>query len=171
MADFEPAFERTLRNEGGFTLTDSPGDRGGQTYAGIARNFHPEWSGWALVDAGRLGSRELTQAVREFYRSQVWNRLGCDSIASQAIAETVYDFAVNAGVVTSAKLAQLVVGVLPDGGIGPKSLAALNAFDEGEFTLKFAIAKIKRYQQICDRDGSQTRFLVGWIHRALEALT
>ena len=26
------------------------GDRGGQTYAGIARNFYPDWDGWDLID-------------------------------------------------------------------------------------------------------------------------
>ena len=41
MADFLPAFEQMIRDEGGYTLHTIPGDRGGQTYAGIARNFNP----------------------------------------------------------------------------------------------------------------------------------
>ena len=36
MADFDPAFDKMIRNEGGFKLTNIAGDRGGQTYAGIA---------------------------------------------------------------------------------------------------------------------------------------
>ena len=36
MATFDPAFDKMIRNEGGFKLTNIEGDRGGQTYAGIA---------------------------------------------------------------------------------------------------------------------------------------
>ena len=45
MADFQPAFEKMIRNEGGYTLHNVASDRGGQTFAGIARNFHPNWPG------------------------------------------------------------------------------------------------------------------------------
>ena len=31
MADFNPAFEKMIHDEGGFQLTNIPGDRGGQT--------------------------------------------------------------------------------------------------------------------------------------------
>lgn len=40
MADFLPAFEEVVLNEGGYKLTDIKQDRGGQTYAGI-----DEWAG------------------------------------------------------------------------------------------------------------------------------
>ena len=45
MADFLPAYEAMIRNEGGYVLHDVPGDRGGQTYAGIARNMNLRWPG------------------------------------------------------------------------------------------------------------------------------
>lgn len=171
MAEFEPAFEKMIRAEGGFKLTDVAADRGGQTYAGIARNFHPHWSGWRYVDAGSLEAAELTQSVREFYKTEFWDRMKGDDIQPQAVAETIFDFGVNAGLGTSVKLAQLVVGVLPDGGVGPKTLAALNGFDPAEFAARLAIAKIKRYAEICNRDRSQSKFLLGWVNRALEALS
>jgi lysozyme family protein len=47
MANFDPAFDKMIRNEGGFKLTNIEGDRGGQTYAGIARN--------ASTPTGRAG--------------------------------------------------------------------------------------------------------------------
>ena len=46
MATFDPAFDKMIRNEGGFKLTNIEGDRGGQTYAGIARNVHPDIEGF-----------------------------------------------------------------------------------------------------------------------------
>ena len=47
MGEFEQAFEKMIRNEGGYLLHKVSGDRGGQTYAGIARNFYPDWDGWS----------------------------------------------------------------------------------------------------------------------------
>ena len=63
MADFLQAFESMIRNEGGYKLHSVEGDRGGMTYAGIARNFHPNWPGWAAIDAGDIPDTEL---VRQF---------------------------------------------------------------------------------------------------------
>lgn len=165
MADFLPAFERGIKNEGGYKLTDIAGDRGGQTYAGIARKPNPHWSGWAYVDRGQIPPTEL---VREFYKAEFWDRIRGDDIQSQVIAASLYDFAMNAGVGTAIKLAQLVVGVTPDGVLGSKSLAALNMADEGTFVLAYTLAKISRYVEIVGRDRSQGKFLLGWIRRSLE---
>jgi lysozyme family protein len=171
MANFDSAFDKMIRNEGGFKLTNIAGDRGGQTYAGIARNAHPDWPGWRFVDAGDLTQVELTRSVRDFYRREFWNRIDGDAIIHQAIADTIFDFAVNAGSGTAAKLAQIVVGVVPDGAIGPRTLTALNGCDPELFALKYALAKVSRYAEICNRDRTQSKFLLGWINRTLKELT
>jgi len=41
----------------------------------------------------------------------------------------VFDCAINSGPGRAAKFLQSCVGVDPDGGIGPKTLAAVNSFD------------------------------------------
>ena len=171
MAFFSTAFDKMIRNEGGFKLTHIEGDRGGQTYAGISRNAHPGWPGWKLIDAGDMANSELTHCVRDFYRSEFWNRISATTIFEQRIAETIFDFAVNAGCGTAVKLAQIVVGVVPDGGIGPRTLAALNGCDPELFALKYALAKVSRYAEICNRDRTQSKFLLGWINRTLKELT
>lgn len=159
-----------IRNEGGYRLDTVPGDRGGQTYAGIARVFHPRWPGWAIIDRGDLQHPELTAMVRTFYRAQFWAPIQGDAIEKQAIAFSLFDFAVNAGVATAVKLAQMVVGVTPDGRLGPKTLAALNAQNAERFVLQYALAKITRYAQIVNRDRSQSKFLLGWINRTLKGV-
>ena len=171
MANFDPAFDKMIRNEGGFKLTNIEGDRGGQTYAGIARNAHPNWVGWQFIDANDLSNNKLTQSVYDFYRKEFWNRIAGDAITHQTIAETLFDFAVNAGSGTAAKLAQIVVGTVPDGAMSPKTLAALNGYDPELFKLKYALAKVSRYAEICNRDRSQSKFLLGWINRTLKELT
>ena len=166
MADFAPAYEAMIRNEGGYVLHDVPGDRGGQTYAGIARNMNPRWPGWALIDCGQDVPAQL---VREFYKQNFWDPIQGDRITSQVIAQTIFDFHVNAGAVAR-KLAQLVVGATPDGAIGDKTLAALNAYDEDRFVMAYALAKIARYRDIVSRDRSQLKFLLGWINRTLQGV-
>jgi lysozyme family protein len=171
MADFVQAYEKTIRAEGGYVLHNVPGDRGGMTYAGIARRYHPNWPGWAHIDAGSEPPAEL---VREFYRERFWGRIRGDEITSQAIAETLYDFAVNAGVKTASILAQVVASKItaemltPDGVVGPKTLAALNQCDERLFVALYTIAKIARYCEIVRRDRSQAKFLLGWVSRAIK---
>ena len=169
MADFNPAFEKMIHDEGGFQLTNIPGDRGGQTYAGIARNANPNWAGWNLVDRNEMGGL-LTSMVREFYRINYWDRVRGDEIADQQIAETIFNFGVNAGVGLAIKLAQVVAGAVPDGGMGPKTIELLNRSTAKGFMVSYALAKITRYAEICNRDKGQSKFLLGWINRTLAGL-
>jgi len=164
MADYLPAYEQMIRNEGGYRLHTTPGDRGGQTYAGIARRRWPDWPGWTAIDLGEIPESEQ---VRAFYRTHFWDAIRCDEIRSDAIAGTLFDFAVNAGVRTAVKLAQIVVGVTPDGVLGPKTLAAINRVELDWFLPRFALAKISRYAEIARRDETQRKFLLGWITRSL----
>jgi len=167
MADFETAFDKMVKREGGFVLSTVENDLGGQTYAGIARNYHPGWEGWKLIDRSELDNPQLTQEVREFYQQEFWRRCSGDKIENQQIAESIFDFSVNAGLRTATKLAQLVVDAIPDGIIGPKTLAKLNDCDDELFISKFALAKITRYTEICKRNPAQKKFLLGWINRTL----
>jgi len=168
MADFNPAFEKMLHDEGGFQLTNIPGDRGGMTYAGIARKANPDWAGWPFVDKEDWGS--ATPLVREFYKVNFWDRIRGDDIANQSIAETIFNFGVNTGIGVAVKLAQLIVGVTPDGAIGQKTLERLNICTEQNFLPSYALAKISRYAQICNKDKTQSKFLLGWINRTLQGL-
>jgi len=168
MADFNAAFEKVIADEGGYQLTDIPGDRGGQTYAGIARKPNPNWAGWQYIDLKDFGS--ATPLVREFYKSNFWDRVRGDDLKNQAIAETIFNFAVNTGVGVASKLAQLIVGTTPDGAIGPKTVERLNICTPEKFLPAYALAKISRYVQICMKDRSQSKFLLGWCRRTLEGL-
>lgn len=169
MADFGPAFDKMIADEGGYQLTNIPGDRGGMTYAGIARNPNPDWPGWALVDRKEFGG-PLTSMVREFYRQRFWNVVRGDEIRDQQIAETIFNFAVNTGTSVAIKLAQVIVGATPDGGIGPKTVELLNQCTAQKFVPSYALAKIGRYANICNKDRGQSKFLLGWINRTLAGL-
>lgn len=168
MADFLPAFERAILAEGGYKLHTVPGDTGGTTYAGIARNPNPHWAGWAFIDRGETPPSEL---VREFYRKGWWIPLGCDAIRDQDVAYTLYSFGTNSSTYgkpkVAASLAQIVVGTTPDGVIGPKTVAAINAMEPRLFLSLYALARIARYRDIVMKNRTQQKFLLGWINRTL----
>ena len=165
MADFLQAYESMIRNEGGYKLHTVAGDRGGMTYAGIARNLHPRWPGWVAIDRDEIPETAL---VRDFYRANFWDAVRGDEIADQHVARGLFDFGVNAGTITAIRLAQIVVGATPDGKLGPATLNAINAMDPEKFVLAYSLAKIARYRDIVTRDRTQQKFLLGWINRTLK---
>jgi lysozyme family protein len=164
---FEDALTATLQREGGFVLHTVAGDTGGMTYAGIARNPNPQWPGWAYIDRKETPPTTL---VRQFYWEGYWLPIRGDDLRFD-IASSMFDFGVNSGVKTAAKLAQLVAGVQPDGVIGPKSVAALNALTPDQFKAGYFVAKMQRYAEIVNRNRTQSKFLLGWLNRSLGALT
>lgn len=169
MADFLTAFERAIKAEGGYKLHNVSGDRGGMTYAGIARNMNPHWPGWKYLDQGDTPPSEL---VRQFYREGWWTPIMGDQIVDQRVAYSLYSFATNSSAYktpkTAVRLAQLVVGTTPDGVMGPKTVAAINATDPRLFLSLYALARIARYRDIVAKDRTQQKFLLGWINRTLK---
>jgi len=170
MADFNPAFDKMIVDEGGYQLTTLAGDTGGMTYAGIARNPNPHWPGWNLIDHGALNNPLLTGMVRSFYKAEFWDRIRGDEITNPIVAENIFNFGVNTGIKVAIKLAQLIVGATPDGAVGDVTLQKLNAIDGEAFRKAYALAKITRYADICNKNRTQSRFLLGWINRTLKGL-
>jgi lysozyme family protein len=168
MAEFNPAFEKVIQEEGGYQLTDIPGDRGGQTYAGIARNPNPDWAGWQHIDRKDFGA--ATPLVREFYKTHFWDRIRGDEIANQVVAESVFNFGVNTGMGVAVKLAQLIVGATPDGAVGDKTVEKFGNVEPEAFKKAYALAKITRYADICNKNRTQSKFLLGWLNRTLKGL-
>jgi len=119
MADFKKAWIKTSKTEGGYVNNSS--DKGKETYRGIARGFWPLWEGWPIIDQAkirfgytstidasveirRILDKELSIDVAlallidDFYKRNFWDVLKLDSEESQAIAEKIFDVAVNMGV-------------------------------------------------------------------------
>ena len=89
MANYEPCYEAVIRKEGGYVLHEVPSDRGGMTYAGIARDMWPKWPGWLILDADDEDNPELTQMVRDFYEENFWDKINGNGIKSQKIAQKI----------------------------------------------------------------------------------
>lgn len=138
---FEKAFAATMQHEGGYS--NNPKDKGGETYMGIARNRHPDWEGWPIVDALRKAGKalsldpDLPELVRAFYRAEFWTALRCHQIdpVSPEVAEELFEASVNCGPGNGIKFLQRALNALNsngrmfpdlvvDGGMGPKTLRA-----------------------------------------------
>ncbi|MDD2798443.1 MAG: glycosyl hydrolase 108 family protein [Bacteroidales bacterium] len=175
MAQFQEAFEKVMKNEGGYV--NDPQDPGGETYKGIARSRNSKWEGWIRIDIckGQSGfpanlerDTVLQKQIVGFYETNYWDTISADGIANQQVAETIFDFGVNAGVKVSATLAQQVVEATADGVIGPKTIEKLNAFDADHFLAAFTVLKIARYVSIVKRRPESRKYFYGWVCRALE---
>jgi len=177
MADFQKAFEGVIKNEGGYV--HDPDDAGGETYKGIARNRNAGWLGWVSVDLLKQKNNfpqnldndlELQKYVKDLYEVNYWHRIRGNQIERQVIADSVFDFAVNAGVSMSSRLAQLSCDAETDGVIGNKTLEALNAVGLELFLTKFALFKIARYCRICKRIPKNRKYFYGWVNRTLGSI-
>jgi lysozyme family protein len=187
VADFEKAHRETMGKEGGYSA--NPSDVGGETYKGIARNFHPDSIVWKYIDNIKVslplmpayGSSSyypwtknlnryatanpaLQMAVLGFYLENYWNLNRLDEVASQAVANQIYDWAVNTGS-RGNRWIQQALGITADGVIGPITVAAINGADPVSLLLAAReYAKAHRLE-VCARRPDQKQFLAGWLLR------
>lgn len=164
MANFTPAFDKTVRRWESFELTDVPGDYGRQTYAGISRRFWGGWEGWELVDAGKPVPESL---VVDFYYGNFWCAIEGDDLRNQDVAEIIFDWAVNAGVQAAVRLTLDVLGLPPGLGMSA-ALRELNDFPNPRlFVCEYTLGRIAHRAKVLGRSPSQVKFIKGWLNRDL----
>ena len=186
MAEFKLAYARTSLAEGDYSNLLE--DRGGETWRGISRRAHPEWSGWAIIDATRNDPQfpknlaaipELQTLVEELYEAEYWTPLTCDSLP-QPLADRLFDVAVHMGLRRAAIFLQVGLNVLNrdgklwreltiDGQLGAASQIALTkAMEHAESD---RLAECVRFQaaarhiEIALTNPTQRAFIRGWLAR------
>lgn len=174
MASFEQAYNLTMGAEGGYA--NNPNDRGGETYKGVSRKNHPNWTGWKTIDevkatnpaslnAAVAQQAGLQAAIHNFYQLNYWDPNRTGEIDDQQLANQVFDTAVNSGTGTAAKFLQQVAGVKVDMQIGPITLAAVNGADAKSIYTKFVDARRQFYERIIAANPSQKQFEKSWFSR------
>ena len=166
---FGQALARVLKAEGGYV--NHPGDNGGETFKGIARNFYPKWSGWIIVDSyadkeEAVIDTKLQKLVEDFYFNFYWYKLKCSDMHNEFIAEMLFNFAINMGKKQVVKKLQRILNVKADGIIGMHTLAALNSREPQAFVHHFILEIVEFYAQI-SKKGNNHLFFRGWINRAM----
>jgi lysozyme family protein len=180
MANFQPAFNITMGNEGGYA--NNPNDSGGETWRGIARNYWPQWGGWPIVDqiAGTkppnlnqalMADAPLNTMVEQFYQQNFWDTVSLSGINCQQTANQLFDIAVNMGTGIAGRILQEAINTLApgkvtvDGMAGPLTVQAANSLnDEALYNAVCALRK-QRYESIIAANPSQAVFENSWFSR------
>lgn len=122
--NFPKALAAVLVHEGGYVF--HPSDPGGETNLGCTKTVWEEHCGHP-VDTKAM--KALTpNDVAPLYKNKYWDKIKGDDLPA-GVDYVVFDAAINSGPGRAAKWLQACVGVEPDGGIGPKTLAAVRAMD------------------------------------------
>jgi lysozyme family protein len=171
MASFDKSFAKLDALEGGYSNLKA--DKGGETYRGIARNFWPNWAGWAIVDRYRSAANfpaclnddaGLGFLVYKFYRETFWLY---DGVIVQELADKIFQTAVNGGPPEAHMLLQRALGVYVDGQFGPKTLAALNAANPTNLLKELGVRQAVFYAKVYAKNtAAYEQFLLGWMRRA-----
>ncbi|HEY4071386.1 MAG TPA: glycosyl hydrolase 108 family protein [Sphingomicrobium sp.] len=168
--------EELMEREGGYVA--NPADRGGPTRFGITEAV-------ARANGYRGAMRDLPRdEAAAIYKRLYWLRPRLDEVAehSERAARELFDTGANMGPAVATTFPQRALTALnrngadypdlvPDGRVGPRTLAALDAFLElrgkaaGETVLLRALEALQgeRYLRLAERRPANEAFLYGWL--------
>ena len=159
MTAFDICYASIIKSEGGYS--DNRADPGGKTNLGVTQRA---WEAWKHRPVTEAEMRALTvDAVCPFYRAMYWNASHCDSLPV-GLALCVFHVAVNAGPGRAAKLLQGIVGAVPDGAIGPATLAIVAKGDPHTMIGAYQDALRAFYRSL----PKFSVFGKGWLNRAAD---
>jgi len=190
MATFITAYRITKEHEGGYHNASgvNSNDLGGETFKGIARRPHPNWSGWTDVDRFKtmsgfpnnaLNDPALNLKVLEFYKKNFWDVYNLDNFHDQGVANEMFDTGVNMGTGVAARFLQRSLNMLNrqatlfpdltvDGVIGPVTISRFNGLSGADRRACFNLMNVlqgARYVEITERNPTQEVFIRGWLER------
>ncbi len=112
---------RVFGHEGGYSNRNPEDDPGGETRWGISKRSYPD-----------LDIKNLTkEAAVSIYKNDFLLPILKDNIKDGVIYQLL-DFGVHSGISRAIKELQKIVGVKPDGVIGPITQAAINRHSESD---------------------------------------
>jgi lysozyme family protein len=176
VADVDALIEALMDREGGYV--NNAADKGGPTCFGIT-----EAVARAHGYAGPMRQLPRDEAAA-IYRRFYWQRPRFDEVArrSPCVAAELFDTGVNMGPAVAVTFLQRALTALnrggkdypdlmPDGRIGPVTLAALDGFfatrgrSSGETDLLRALEALQgeRYLRLAERRPANEAFLYGWL--------
>ncbi len=139
-----------LSHEGAETA--DPADPGGRTRWGLSSRAHPD------LDLDTL-TREQAIGV---YRERYWRKFRGDALP-EALGLAMLDFAALQGCPTAIRALQGILGVDPDGKVGPRTLAAIDARAPGALVRELLALRKRQLLAI-----GNPRFLAGWLSRLVD---
>ncbi len=168
-AKFKKFLPQILKFEGGFV--NDPDDPGGATNKGITIGTFKRHAQTVLGIQPTLENlKNITDGqAGQIYELIYWNKLLAEDINDVQVAYQYVDFYINAGSnaikVMQRSLNGLGQNVAVDGGMGPKTLAAINAVDGEQLFDAFKKNRQKYYNDLATRRPKMKKFLGGWTKR------
>jgi lysozyme family protein len=148
-----------LASEGGFS--NHPSDPGGMTNLGVTK---ATWENWVGRESDEAEMRGLTpEKVEPLYKKKYFDAVRGDELP-MGLDYLMFDFAVNAGAGRAIKTLQTAVGVTPDGGFGPMTMAAVQAVNPVDLIERFSQAKEDFYRSLT----TFATFGKGWLNRVAD---
>jgi lysozyme family protein len=150
-----------LQNEGGYS--NHPADPGHATNKGITQ---------AVYDQYRIKNLQVVQSVihitdeevEDIYWTMYWIPSRVAQLPDEDLMLHVFDHGVNAGVFTSVRMLQRLVGEVDDGNIGPKTIKAVREFN-GDVVEEFIKRRKLFYVTLAQNKPDLRVFLKGWLAR------
>ena len=153
----------------------------GWTFMGVYQGAFPNLDLWKTVRqkvqqangsmklAGSMlyNNAAVREMIDDFYKKEFWDKAKLDEVHSQQIANEIFVAGVNMGMKKAVMLAQKLVGVPADGLVGPKTLKAINAFDDAVFDEMYDVLETDHYERIIAANPSKRIFAKGWRNRAV----
>ena len=157
--NWEQCFALVLKNEGGYV--DNNSDPGGATNLGCTKATWEAWVGHSVTkdDIKAL----MPNDVMPLYKAKYWDTIKGDDLP-EGVDYAVFDFAINSGPSRAAKALQSVLGVNPDGKIGPATLDALEAANPRDIATSICEARLAFLQSL----PTYGTFGKGWSRRVSE---
>ena len=147
--------------EGGYANTE--GDSGGETVCGITQTAYQSVYG-QNADVKNMTVEEWGYIMKTNY----WDKLRCDEINHQTVANLVADWGINSGTGTAAKKITALLGLDANLYLKDQAIEAINnkiKTEENTFINEIAEARKKFYRKIVEDDPTQEKFLQGWLNR------
>jgi lysozyme family protein len=176
MAEFKQAFEHTMKFEDAKISGKVTVDSGGRTRFGIAEKFHSDLP----VDFFTGPTEDALREAEVIEEREYWQAMRLGEIESQAVANKLFDMAVNMGVRQASVLAQRAVNAVGDSGerpagrerlredgvVGARTLAAINALDGEKYIAALRELSADFYRHVAALHPAESVDVKGWLRRA-----
>jgi len=174
MSSFDLAIPRVLQHEGGFV--NDPADPGGATNFGVSMRWLKSQGLLTEVEHS-TNTDDPIEAIKKmsrdeasgFYHQYWWDAYKYGDIIAQAVANKVFDTAVNVGAPRAHRWLQTVAGATPvDGIIGPGTLSKVNAMNSVALLSGYQVMQANFYRGLVQAKPGLEKFLKGWLLRAYD---
>ena len=164
MADFDK-YAPKLRKWEGSTFSNDPADAGGATMCGVTLDTFRMFYG---ADKTEMDLRRMTdQQWRHIMKTGFWDKCQADMIRNQSVAEIFVDWCVNSGTGMIKKV-QGMVGTKVDGIVGPRTISAINAYEQKRLHYMIKSARAEHYSALVKNRAANLKWYDGWMNRLID---